>query len=261
MKLTRQQRENHSRAEEILASGQAHDPDNRQIVIEGWHEGACHNNASASAFFTPYDVAFHLALNVPNGGKLIDLCAGIGNLTAGILDHGQRFEEIVLLEINPDYCEVARKLIPQAEVICGSIYDPELFNELKSRGFTTAISNPPFGNVAKPKEASGPRYKGEAHYEIIDMASDLADYGAFVLPQGACPFAYSGRPNYEEKENAKYEKFKAQTQIEIELGVSVDTNCLTPFRGTNIKVELVTADFLMARSKRAPLQKELELAA
>src|SRR5690606_6702896 len=127
-------------------------------------------------------------------------------------------------EINPDYCEVARRLVPQAEVICGSIYDEGLVAELATRGFTAVISNPPFGTISKPAGASGPRYKGAVHYETIDIASDLAPYGAFILPQQACPFQYSGRQRFEEVENLRYQEFSKATGIEFALGVSTDTS-------------------------------------
>ena len=257
MKLTRTQRNAHAESERILESGNAHRIDERRAVIERWHEGARHNNAAASAFFTPWDMGFHLALNVPNGGKLLDLCAGIGALTVAVLDHGQRFEEIVLLELNSDYCDIARKLLPEAEVICGSIYDQVLMDELATRNFRTVISNPPFGTVSKPQGAKAPRYKGDAHYEAIDMASDLAACGAFILPQQACPFAYSGRQNFIQIENERYERFSKATGIELELGVSTDTSQLTPFRSTNITVEIVTADFIETRERRLAAQGEL----
>ena len=169
--------------------------------------------------------------------------------------------EIVLVEYNEDYCEVARKLLPQAEVINGSIYDPVLIAELTTRGFRTVVSNPPFGTVSKPKGASGPRYKGDAHYEAIDIASDLADNGVFILPHQACPFAYSGRQNFIRVDNDRYEKFSKTTGIELELGASTDTSVLTPFRSTTITVEIVEADFLEARERRKPAQAELGLAA
>jgi len=257
MKLTRTQRNSHAIAQRILAGENAHRPDERRGVIDGWHEGAEHNNAANSAFFTPWDIGFHLALNVPQGGKLLDLCSGIGGLTVAVLDHGQTFEEIVLVEMNPDYCDVARKILPMAEIICGSIYDEVLMKELASRRFRTVISNPPFGNVSKPKGASGPRFKGEAHYEAIDMASDLADNGVFILPQQACPFAYSGRQGFTQIENDRYDRFSKATGIEFELGVATDTAVLTPFRSTTITVEIVTSDFIEARQRREEAQGEL----
>lgn len=257
MKLTRSQSQAHATAQEILASGNAHGIDERRAVIDRWHEGANHNNAASSAFFTPWDIGYHLALNVPNGGKLLDLCSGIGALTIAVLDHGQQFDEIVLVEINPDYCEVARKLLPHAEVICGSIYDPQIMRDLAGRGFRTVISNPPFGTVSKPKGAQSPRYKGDAHYEAIDFASDLADYGAFILPQQACPFAYSGRQCFERVDNPRYDKFSKNTGIELELGTSTDTSVLTPFRSTTITVEIVTADFIEAKERRQASQSDL----
>ena len=257
MKLTRTQRNDHAEAERILAGDRAHRSEERRIVIDKWNEGARHDNASASAFFTPWDIGFHLALNVPDGGRLLDLCSGIGALTVAILDHGQRFDEIVLLESNPDYCEVARRLLPEAEVICGSMYDDVLIDELATRGFRTVVSNPPFGTVSRQEGASGVRYRGDAHYEAIDIASDLAAYGAFILPQQACPFAYSGRRGFIRTENDRYERFSKATGIDLELGVSTDTAVLTPFRNTRITVELVTADFLAVREKRQSAQGDL----
>ena len=262
MKLTREERHKHARAEAILSKEGPLNSDDRVEVIEGWHEGHSHNNAGASAFFTPFELAFHLALNIPSHGKLLDLCSGIGSLTVANLEHGpNHYDEIVLVEINPDYCAVARRLLPEAEVICGSVYDKGLIAELASRRFTTVISNPPFGNISKPAEAQGPRFKGQVHYEVLDIASDLADNGAFILPQGACPFEYSGRVNYTEVENRNYDKFSKATGIELQLGVSVDTSGLAPFRGTNIRTELVVADFKEARQRRQSDQSDLFLQA
>src|SRR3546814_7553627 len=85
--------------------------------------------------------------------------------------------------LDETYCEVARRLLPDAEIICGSIFDPAVQDRLSKKSFDCAISNPPYGskNVASGK---GPRYSGgKCEYAVIDIASDLADYGVFLIPQ------------------------------------------------------------------------------
>src|SRR3546814_2991192 len=68
--------------------------------------------------------------------------------------------EFTLVELDETYCEVARRLLPDAEIICGSIFDPAVQDRLSKKSFDCAISNPPYGskNVASGK---GPRYSGE----------------------------------------------------------------------------------------------------
>ncbi len=260
MKLTRTQRAAHMKAMEILSADRI-SLDDREYVIDNWHQGASHDNASSSAFFTPWDLAFHLALNVSGTRNLLDICSGIGALSVGFLDHeGQpEMDQHVLVEINPDYCDVARKLLPKAEIICGSIYDDGLMNELATRGFECVISNPPFGNISRPQDdiPKKRRYRGPVHYELMDIVSDIAKYGAFILPQTACPFEYSGRQTYRQVDNPKYESFSKASGIILELGASTDTTVLSAFKDTNITVEIVTADFVELQSKRRKGQMEL----
>lgn len=262
MKMSRKQRSDHQSAERILKKEKL-TIDEKIDVINNWHEGYANDNAASSAFFTPYDLAIHLALNVSGGEKIIDLCAGIGTLSVAVNnivssdEQNNPFDEQVLLEINPEYCEIAKKLLPHAEIICGSIYDKYLMDELASRGFNQVISNPPFGTISKPENAKIREYSGGVHYEVLALSSRLANYGVFILPQSACPFQYSGKRNFSNVQNQKYEKFSKETGIKIELGVSTDTNCLSRFRGTNVVTEIVTADFTEIRKKLKETQMDL----
>lgn len=257
MKLSRAESQAHKTAVQLLAKEGQLSQAERDAIAERYHEGATSDNVALSAFFTPDDMAAHLALNVPGNARVLDLCAGIGSLARAITNDYHPPRELVLVELNPEYCAVAKRLLPSAEIICGSMYDEVLMAELASRSFDIVVSNPPFGRISKPEGARGPRYKGETHFEAIDIASDLAAMGVFIIPQQACPFAYSGRRDYQVVENAKYEAFRKATGIEINLGLSIDTSVLSPFRGTKITVEIVECDFRRALAEREPEQSDL----
>lgn len=252
-KLTKAAMAAHERACALLAEERLLTIEERIDIIDNWHEGAAHLNTRASAHFTPWDYARHVALEGATP-KLLDLCAGIGTLAfacaveaAGWGDPDEVSAQMTLVEINPAYAAVARRLLPRAEVIVGSIYDTGLQADLASRGFDAVVSNPPFGSISKGSDDRAPRYTGkDAHYAIIDIASDLACYGVFVLPQQACPFRYSGRQTYDELragENRAYDKFKEQTGIELTMNCGIDTTALPAFRGVGITTEIALAEF------------------
>lgn len=250
-KLTKSEVQRHEAAQRLIDGSQTLTIEEAIAVVEDWHEGATHSNTRASAHFTPWELARHAALEV-GGRNILDLCSGIGTLALACRDHYfmNPPDSIVMVEINPDYAAVARRIVPEAEVIVGSIYDKGLMAELASRHFDTAISNPPFGTFSKDQSMEGPRYKGDVHYEVIDIASDLADYGVFILPQMAVPFDYSGRQSYSRKDNPRYEKFSARTGITLEAGCGTDTSVLPGFRGVTLVVEIAVSDFQEARSRR-----------
>lgn len=247
-KLTKVEVANHRRAEALLERGNL-DYDERIEVLNNWHEGAVHMNSAASAHFTPYEMAFHLAIEV-DARRVLDLCAGIGALSVGVFNHSERaIEEMVMVELNPDYAAVAKRLLPQAEVIVGSVYDKVLMAELATRNFTCVYSNPPFGNNAKSGN-QGPRFKGPMDYEVIDIASDLAPMGVFILPQQKLNWAYSGKQGMQKVENAKYERFRELTGIELDPNCGIDTTLCGSFKDVKVMVEIATADFTEARARR-----------
>lgn len=253
-KLTKKQVRDHEQACEILAGDKVLMDDEVFFVIDNWHEGAEHSNAKASAHFTPYDLAAHAALEV-QPRKILDLCAGIGTLSVAVHHHfrASREIELTLVEINPDYAAIAQKLLPGAEVIVGSMYDTGLTKELASRNFDTCLSNPPFGSFSK-NGGKAPRYIGsDAHYDAIDIASDLAKTGVFILPQTAVPFRLSGCSGFERMpkgHNLKYDRFAEQTFVNLEPNIGIDTSVLPGFRDVNIITEIATADFEMTRRLR-----------
>ena len=195
-------------------------------------------NGLAGAFFTPDDLAQDLAIEV-NPGRIIDLCAGIGVLAWNCQqmherrlrpnEPGKYGSEFVCVELNPDYVAVGKKIIPEAEWICGSVFDIE---ELTTKRFETAISNPPFGVIRTVKDKKKFKYTGSNfEFLVIEQASRIADHGTFILPQNSVPFAYSreeGRPaqvweGFPFRTSRIYDSFHEQTGIELDMNCGIDT--------------------------------------
>jgi len=261
-RLTKAEAKKHAEAVALLAKDTLTE-DEREFVREHWQESATNVNSAAGAFFTPMSQAYDFALEFDvDGPRIIDLCAGIGNLSAAAWAratthrwHGTPAAEIVCVELNPQYIEVGRKLFPEATWVEASIFDlPDLGH------FDVAISNPPFGKVNRGG-GGAPTYTGaEFEFHVIDIASQLADSGCFILPGNSVPFRYSGAPYYEDIENRKYETFKKQTGIELNAGIGVDTTVyIDDWHGVKVQTEHVWADFTEVRAARLPKPELVEV--
>ena len=155
----------------------------REFIIENFDEGAAHLNRLSGAFFTPLAMTEAIQIEIDTGDTVIDLCAGIGNLSYYI---ASRMKRIVCVEGNPDYVAIGKKVVPEAEWICGDVFDVIAQMQGVNR-FNIAISNPPFGRLATPT------YKGALksatfEHKVIDAAADIANVGIFILPQGSAGY-------------------------------------------------------------------------
>ena len=252
-RLTKVEAKKHAEAVALLAKEMLSE-DEKEFVREHWQESAENVNSAAGAFFTPMSQAYDFALEFDSSGpRIIDLCAGIGNLSAAAWGRqeydrwgGAPAAEIVCVEMNPQYVEVGRKLLPEATWIQASIFDlPDLGH------FDVAISNPPFGKVNR-HGGNGPRYTGaEFEYHVIDIAADIAEYGAFILASGSCPVTISTDSGYRRTPNAKYERFAKQTGIELDAGIGVDTRYYADdWHGVKVATEHMQVDFSEWRKQR-----------
>lgn len=242
-KLTKPQAKLHMQACELLQKDVLTE-DDKWFVLENWQESANHVNTVAGAFFTPPGLANDFAIEIGGGcgRRVIDLCAGIGGLSFMCHQRGRwdgKYPEIVCVELNPDYVAVGKKILPEATWICGSVFElPEMGR------FDFAISNPPFGSTPR-KSAKGPRYTGDKfEYHVIDVASQLADYGVFIVPQMSAGFRYSGEKHFSEDRNDGYLRFAEQTGLELASGCGIDCDYYRgDWHGVSVKVEVVTCDF------------------
>lgn len=246
-KLTKSQIQTHEKALELIERGNL-SHDEMLLVLESYREDAEHMNSKNGAFFTPFGLARDFALHIPyiyeRTIKIIDLCAGIGSLSYAASMYGNDwsrcYSDITCVEINPDYVEIGKKLLPDAKWICGDVLD---YNFLMSLGhFDCAISNPPFGTIRSKhrREYSS----GEFEYMLIEAAAQIANEGVFVIPQMSAPFIYSGTNNHRWLEGGRGRKFEERTGIKLEFNKGVDTaQYKNDWHGVAPVCEIVCCDF------------------
>lgn len=251
-KLTKAEAKAHAEAVALLDKAELTDED-RIFFMENWQESANHVNSVAGAFFTPPGLARDFAIDVTNTGRVVDLCAGVGSLSLAVLWNGyySRQEageslELVCVELNPDYVEIGRKILPEATWICGSVFDLPDLGE-----FDWAISNPPFGNIKTGGDWKGKYTGSDFEFRVIEVASRVARHGTFIIPQNSAGFRLSGARYYEHSDNErdsfrapKYQKFHAQTGIRLDAGCGVDTTYYADdWHGVSPLIEIACADF------------------
>lgn len=242
-KLTKAQAKAHAQACDLLAKDVLTE-DDKDFVLKNWNESANHVNGAAGAFFTPYDMAFDFTIDAIGqggyGGRIIDLCAGIGMLSYVCWHRSDRRAKITCVERNPDYVAVGKKILPEAEWILADVLD---VLDMDLGRFDVDISNPPFGAIKR--ERNSPRYTGkDFEFHVIDIAAHLADRGTFIVPQMSAGFKYSGSGYYQRREDGKAVKFQELTGLHFEAGCGIDTAFyINDWKGVSPMCEIVCVEF------------------
>ena len=241
MKLSREESKAHNMAQALVNQEAPLTYEEKVFVLENYHEGAEHMNGVHGAFFTPFGLARDFAIELSED-KTIDLCAGIGML-AFVAVHFAEVKEITCIEVNPNYVKVGKKIVPEANWICGSILDYEVIQSLDKH--YQAISNPPFGNIVRVGKKPGLKYSGyDFEFITIEIASKISKKGFFIVPQTSTPFKYSGNAHKQLSESNKYKKFFDQTGFEMEFGCGIDTGYyINDWKGVKPMCEVVHVDF------------------
>lgn len=246
-KLTKAEIKAHNEAMALVDCDRPLHDEEKEFILDNWQESATHVNSAAGAFFTPRGLASDFSIEVDGSstelGPVVDLCAGIGSLAYHVarkLECRNDGSRMVCVEINPEYARIGKRVVPEAEWIVCSAFDPRV---LEIGSFSWAISNPPFGKI-KADDYRG-RYTGsEFEYKVIELASRLAWFGAFIIPQMSAPFRYSGQQNYRRDESDKARKFREQTGIEMEPNCGIDTAIYAKdWRGVSPVCEIVVCEF------------------
>jgi len=246
-KLSKADSKGHQEAMDLVHSDRTLTLDERIFVLAHYHESRGQLNSLAGAFFTPEGLARDLSVEVGggalDGGSIVDLCAGIGMLSFWCSLH-RRDVEVTCVEQCEEYVTVGRRVVPHANWIHGDVFAAELGR------YAFAISNPPFGRI-KESTYTGPYKGGEFEFKVIERASQLAEWGVFILPQQSAPFRYSGESAYRAESAEKVQKFMQQTGIVMQSSCGIDTSIyLNEWKGVAPMCEVVCCDF----SSEAPAE-------
>ncbi|MFD7055547.1 methyltransferase [Streptomyces mirabilis] len=254
-KLSKEQTKHHNRARELVDTDRDLTEEEREFVLDHFHESANMGRTLDGAFFTPAELAGELHHVIP-GDCIIDLCAGIGRLAWHARDYwNRRWErlpprEIVCVEKNPEYVRVGRRVLPEATWICADVLDVPGLN---LGPFDCAISNPPFGRVKRSGNAPG--YRGPLfEFHVIAVAETLARRGAFIIPRESAPFRIE--TGFVSQDSPAYERFHRETGIKLRPNPGIPTDEFRDqWRDASPAVEIVVhnrdEDELEAQAARA----------
>lgn len=230
--ISKEQAKRHRRALDLVELPRALDSRERDFVLGNFHEGAKHMNRLAGAFFTPEGLARDFSIEagpLADGKRVLDLCAGIGRLSAPLVDYAS---EVVCVEINPEYAEVGEAAVPKARwVVADALGDLSWLGQ-----FDLVISNPPWGRVG-----------GHRYFELalVEAAAKLARFGVFLLPQQSTPHRYSGKRAYEKELTPAFKAWQRRTGIVMEMNCGIDTEV---YRG-EWKVSAPTSEIVIVDYK------------
>lgn len=247
MKLSKAQAKLHNQAVEITQQAEL-SHDEKIFVLENYHEGATNINGTAGAFFTPLSLGRSFNLETYSDKNVIDLCAGIGHLTWQMQRQAEiegRTAKFTCVEINPEYYEIGKKIIPHADWYLADVTDKFFWDELMTgEKFSQAISNPPFGNIKTGVNTMPLKYTGaQFEFKVVEIATIVADCGTFILPQMSTPFKYSGaaeKDGYYAKKGRsdKYDRFSHATGIEFAFNMGIDAKT-DEWKGVSPTCEIV----------------------
>lgn len=182
-KITKVESKKHDEAMALLSLTRPLLPFEVDFVYENFNPMANNDVGKNGVFFTPYDIAIDLAQSCNPSGDIVDFGAGIGmcSWAMSIQLHSEPSHRHVAIEINPEFVEIGKKLQPNLEWYCASIFD---LNFLKSLGFfDCAFGNPPYGNISAKTGTEWMLTKGPAEILTIEVAARISyNVGTFVIP-------------------------------------------------------------------------------
>ena len=189
-KISKRKAKLHLEACELLKQDEL-SSDDKDFVYEHWLPSYNHNTGWIASFFTPLGLARDITIYIPDEGRIVDICAGIGGLSRVMLDrtYDKSKLDVVCVERSQDFVDVGKKLVPEATWIQGDVFDKDLWDKLGK--FDYAISNPPFGQIGQIKP-DWLKYHGVADLMAVEVALQVSSASTFILPQGSLPFVFSG---------------------------------------------------------------------
>jgi predicted RNA methylase len=212
MKITKEKEKLHDEALAILSLSRKLNFDEIEKVYAQYNPMATHRVSKGAIYFTPTGLCRDLATmaRIERKSSVLDLCAGIGGLTWEMqileaYDGNANAKRHVCVEIDPEFCDVGKKLIPDVEWIRGDVFDQDLMRSLGE--FDLGISNPPFGHVpGLDNYRAWSQQKHPAHLATVDVLLRMCHTGIAILPENSVNPLHS--PNREQSRD--YSRFVAE---------------------------------------------------
>lgn len=127
-------------------------------------------------------------------GQVVELGPGTGPVTAALIRRGVEQERLVLVEYNPDFCQLLTRRFPRATVIQGDAYRAgDVLAEIVTEPCAGVLSSLPLLN--KPPEQ---------RLELLSAAQDLMHpnapfiqftYSVVKPPIARCPELFTATPS------------------------------------------------------------------
>ena len=75
--------------------------------------------------------------------------------------------------MNPAFVEIGKKLLPEANWICGSAFDKSIWDQitkdLPDNKFDVCVSNPPFGKCPGDMKTDWLRYNSDLELMVLEL--------------------------------------------------------------------------------------------
>lgn len=192
-------------------------------IYENFHPSIIDNQTENGAFYTPYGLAQDCAVFTHRHGHIVDVCAGIGMMAYRVKQmdsYDKKIKSITCIELNPKAVEIGKKLLPEANWICGNVFDLDLWQsltkDLPDNRFDIMISNPPFGKDMNKRTAPFLNMSGERDLMVLELALRYAKGGYFILPSGSVPFKFSGERYYKNEPDRWMQRLKRFIKVNEE---------------------------------------------
>jgi len=189
-RLTKLQEKKHDEALALLSLIRRLEDEEVEFVYRHYNPMATHRIAKGAIYFTPFDLAalFAVFARIEWKTRIVDLAAGTGLLTYHMLraeqfDSRDERKHHVCVEIEDEFVQVGKKLLPHVEWIRGNIFDRDLLESLGT--FGVGIANPPFGHIPSLQPArSWMKSALPAHLATLEVMVRLCQQGGFaILPR------------------------------------------------------------------------------
>lgn len=244
-RLTKEQTKLHNQARELISLSRDLRHDERLFVAENWDPVASHNITASSAFFTPRNLAEHLAIEtLVCDSVTLDLCAGIGSISLAVLDryHNSKETQLICIERENIFYHVGKRIVPEAKWINCDVFkllDAEFVEknlpEFKYKD-VEFISNPPFGAI--PKDNRNKCVGRKFEYAVAEIGMRFASTGTMIVADGVTPWRYSGKQGFTQQDNPEYQEWSNKTDIVLEPNCGIDTTLLDAFKHTKVVTEI-----------------------